>query len=80
MKFTFHPPSPLVNEETNKRFADAFIELLETVARTEMPATPFTDPSALANRHRSIPRISAKLVAAILFLAAVSVFMPMAYV
>jgi len=29
---SFHPPSPLVSAETNRQFADAFIELLEVVA------------------------------------------------
>lgn len=32
MKFSFHPASPIVSDETNSRFADALLELLETVA------------------------------------------------
>lgn len=32
IKFTFHPAAPIVSAETNRDFADAFIELLETVA------------------------------------------------
>ena len=35
IKFTFHPAYPIVNEETNKQFADALIELLEVVAGTK---------------------------------------------
>ena len=31
MKMTFHPAMPIVSEETNARFADAFLELIETV-------------------------------------------------
>lgn len=34
MKLTFHPASPLVDEATNSQFADALVELLETVAGT----------------------------------------------
>jgi len=32
MRMTFHPAMPIVSEETNAQFADAFVELLETVA------------------------------------------------
>jgi hypothetical protein len=32
MKMTFHPVSPIVSEETNARFADAFVDLLEIVS------------------------------------------------
>lgn len=40
IKFTFHPASPIVSEETNSEFADALIELLEVVAGTkDVPAT-----------------------------------------
>jgi hypothetical protein len=35
IKFTFHPAYPIVNEDTNKRFADALIETLEVVAGTK---------------------------------------------
>lgn len=34
IKFTFHPAYPIVDEATNKQFADALIELLEVVAGT----------------------------------------------
>ncbi|CAB9512983.1 expressed unknown protein [Seminavis robusta] len=32
MKLTFHPAMPIVSEETNRQFADAFVELIEAVA------------------------------------------------
>jgi hypothetical protein len=32
LKCTFHPADPIVNSETNSRFADAFVELLETIS------------------------------------------------
>lgn len=34
-KFTFHPMSPVVSQETNDKFADAFVELLQVVAKGE---------------------------------------------
>lgn len=33
---TFHPAMPIVSEETNSRFADSFVELLEIVAGTKV--------------------------------------------
>jgi len=35
MKLTFHPASPIVSEETNSKFADAFVDLLEKMADGE---------------------------------------------
>lgn len=35
MKLTFHPASPIVSEETNAKLADAFVDLLEKVAKTK---------------------------------------------
>ena len=32
MKLTFHPAMPIVSEETNAKFADAFVELMELVS------------------------------------------------
>jgi hypothetical protein len=32
MKLTFHPAMPIVSEETNAQFADAFVELIKTVS------------------------------------------------
>lgn len=32
IKFTFHPAAPIVDEETNAKFADAFIEMLEIIS------------------------------------------------
>jgi len=31
MKLTFHPAMPIVSEETNAEFADAFVEMIETI-------------------------------------------------
>lgn len=31
MRLAFHPAMPIVTEETNAKFADAFVELIETV-------------------------------------------------
>lgn len=49
MQCTFHPASPVVSEETNAEFADAFMDVLETVAGLKgEPAaeeeTGFTNP------------------------------------
>lgn len=50
MKCTFHPASPVVNEQTNAKFADAFIETLEIVAGTkEVPISDFEVPSIPKN-------------------------------
>lgn len=35
MKLTFHPASPIVSEDTNAEFADAFVEVLEKIASTK---------------------------------------------
>ena len=46
LEMTFHPVSPIVSDETNQRFADAFVELLEIMAGTKSPtlveSTEFT--------------------------------------
>ena len=34
MKLTFHPAAPIVSEETNQKFADAFVEMLEKVSNS----------------------------------------------
>jgi hypothetical protein len=33
MKLTFHPAMPIVSEEANAQFANAFVELIETVVK-----------------------------------------------
>lgn len=38
LELTFHPVSPIVNEETSRKFADASVELLEIIAGTKSPA------------------------------------------
>lgn len=45
IKFTFHPAAPIVEEETNKKFADALVELLEVVSGTkDVPIEESNDP------------------------------------
>ena len=39
MKLTFHPASPIVSDETNDQFADAFVELLEKASSSKVTAT-----------------------------------------
>lgn len=40
IKFTFHPAAPIVDEETNAKFADSFIEMLEIVSGVkDVPAS-----------------------------------------
>ena len=40
IKFTFHPAAPIVNEETNAKFADSLIEMLEIVSGVkDVPAS-----------------------------------------
>lgn len=59
MKLTFHPASPIVSEETNARFANAFVDLLEKVATTK-------SVYAQADNKLSIPEGSLSLAAAAL--------------
>lgn len=50
MKATFHPAAPIVDEETNAKFADAFIETLEIVAGTkEVPLSKVEVPTVPRN-------------------------------
>jgi len=35
MKFTFHPASPIVSEETNQKFADALLDVLKVVGGSD---------------------------------------------
>lgn len=37
LEMTFHPVSPIVNEEMSQKFADNFVELLEIMAGTKSP-------------------------------------------
>lgn len=48
MKCTFHPASPIVSDETNAEYADAFMDLLETVAGAKEPF-PSTEISESAS-------------------------------
>lgn len=70
VKFTFHPASPIVSEETNEQFADAFIDLLETISSgaTERLAGL---GSMSTGRLASLPENSLVLAAAALGTASV---------
>jgi len=59
MKLTFHPASPIVNEETNAKFADAYAEMLNIVANTKASVDEGSFLSKL-----SIPEGSLSLAAA----------------
>lgn len=63
MKLTFHPASPIVSEETNAKFAEAFVDLLEKVANN-VDASPASSGSPLSKLN--IPEGSLSLAAAAL--------------
>lgn len=74
MKCTFHPASPVVSAETNEKFADAFMELLEIVAGTkEVPAATTT---SMTNPLSVIPDNSLTIAASVIGLAAVATHAP----
>jgi len=50
LKCTFHPASPIVSEETNEKFANAFMETLEIISGTKEVTT-----SALAEMPDLLP-------------------------
>lgn len=70
LKMTFHPVYPIVSEETNRRFADSFIGVLEAVSTgkrsTDISRSPVGEPST--------PNVLSKLplLTVILGLAAVA--------
>jgi hypothetical protein len=70
MKLTFHPASPIVDEETNSNFADAFVELLEKVSNAEASATP--EPDNFLSRLQ-IPEGSLSIAAAALGVAGLAI-------
>jgi hypothetical protein len=49
MKFTFHPAAPIVNEKTNEAYANAFIELLETVSGVKDVSISTSEESIFAS-------------------------------
>ncbi|KAG7359460.1 alcohol acetyltransferase [Nitzschia inconspicua] len=54
LKFTFHPASPIVSQETNEKFADALIELLEVAAgvrEVDVKADSMSNPLALVPKN-----------------------------
>jgi hypothetical protein len=46
LKLSFHPVTPIVSQETNERFADSFIELLEIMAGTKGALSEASDSQA----------------------------------
>ena len=61
MKLTFHPASPIVCDETNQEFADAFVEVLEKVSKSKSTPEPDNSLSQL-----QIPEGSLSITAAAL--------------
>lgn len=71
LQCTFHPASPLVSEETNAKFADAFMDLLETAIGIKQ--TLLEEKPGFTNPLDSLPENSLAGVASSLgFLAVVS--------
>ena len=70
MQCTFHPASPLVSEETNAKFADAFVNLLETVVG--ITHTPLVERPGSAHPLDSLPENSLAGIASILGFGAVA--------
>lgn len=54
MQCTFHPASPPVSEETNAEFADAFMDMLETVAGIK--GEPISEESGFTNPLSKLPK------------------------
>jgi len=69
MKLTFHPASPIVGEETNSKFADAFVDLLEKIVNANGSAKSATARSGLLN----VPEGSLSLAAAALGVVGVAI-------
>lgn len=70
MHCTFHPASPVVSEETNAKFADAFVDLLETV--TGIEHTLLNEKPGFTNPLDYLPENSLAGVASILGFGAVA--------
>jgi len=49
MKFTFHPASPIVSEETNQKFADALLDVLKVVSGSDEELVSTSDSSSSSN-------------------------------
>ena len=57
LKCTFHPSDPIVDNETNSRFADSFIDLLESISGSESSS----EASFSAFQLKNIPTLAAML-------------------
>lgn len=70
MKLTFHPASPIVSEETNAKFADAFIQLLDKASRATDLASSESENFL---SELKIPEGSLSIAAAILGVVGVAI-------
>lgn len=70
MQCTFHPASPVVSEQTNAKFADAFMDILETVAGVK--GEPTAEESGFTNPLSLLPENTLAGVAALVGGAAVA--------
>jgi hypothetical protein len=70
MQCTFHPASPVVSEETNAEFADAYMELLQRVAGIEH--SPSDEQPGFVNPLESLPENYLAGIASIIGFFAVS--------
>jgi hypothetical protein len=60
LKLTFHPVEPIVDSTTSARFADAFLELLETISNKPVPHVVDTKET-VQSFIRTLPTIAASL-------------------
>lgn len=70
MQCTFHPASPVVSEETNTNFADAFMDVLETVAGVK--GEPSAEEKGFTNPLSQLPENTLAGVTALIGAAAVA--------
>jgi hypothetical protein len=71
LKLTFHPASPIISEETNARFANAFVDLLEIVAGVKDASTE-EEIDDQTNSAPLLPENALPLATAVLGAAAVA--------
>jgi hypothetical protein len=69
LKMTFHPVSPIVSDETNRQFADAFVGLLEAVATAKCTA----DSDTIVSAKPLVPGLLSKLPLVTMVLGAASI-------
>jgi hypothetical protein len=72
LHFTFNPVDPIVDEETNSKFADNFIEILETITETRQNNVAMDDNAMSTNLLSQLPENSLTLATAFIGLIAVA--------